>query len=56
MKKTLIKFFQHKNLMRDILYHIYEFLLYKLFKKVFTFDIKLNIQYDIAECMRQLQG
>ena len=56
MKKTLIKFFQHKNLMRHILYHIYEFSLNKLFKKLFTFDIKLNIQYDIAECMRQLQG
>ena len=37
--------------MRDILYHIYEFRLYKLLKKLFTFDIKLNIQYDIRACM-----
>jgi len=33
--------------MRDILYHIYEFPLYILLKKLFTFDIKLNIQYDV---------
>ena len=52
MKKTLIKFFDHKNLMIDVLYHIYEFLLYILLKKLFTFDIKLNIQYHVKACTR----
>ena len=41
--------------MRDILYHIYEFPLYILLKKLFTFDIKLNIQYHIKACSRLTQ-
>jgi len=40
MKKTLIKFFDHKNLMIDVLYHIYEFLLYQLLKKIIYFRYK----------------
>jgi len=42
--------------MRDILYHIYEFLLYILLKKLFTFDIKLNIQYHVKACVAKLNA
>ena len=42
--------------MRDILYHIYEFLLYILLKKLFTFDIKLNIQYYVKVCFGKLNA